>query len=91
LQALNDRAARGAREANEKNKARHAATMPRAQRKLSRNPSILGKSVPRAPLLAAGPDRRRRRAKKNHRLCPTMEPQRCIRQPNVPLRLHRAP
>ena len=53
LHAVSDRAASGAREANEKSRARHAATVPRTKRKLSRLPSIFGKSVPRAPLLPA--------------------------------------
>jgi hypothetical protein len=38
---LNERAASGTREANDRSTARHAAVMPRTQRKLSPLPSIL--------------------------------------------------
>src|ERR1035441_2423086 len=41
LHAVSDRAASGAREANEKSRARQAAIVPRAKRKLSLFPSIL--------------------------------------------------
>jgi hypothetical protein len=48
LDALSGRAASGASQASENSTARQAAITERAKRKLSRLPSILGKSVSRA-------------------------------------------
>ena len=45
LDAVSDPAASGARHANEKSRARHAAMMPRANRERSLFPSILGREV----------------------------------------------